>query len=110
MFGHLNNTVPFIYFEQIRTEFFHYIGFMQKWTSEHEERYRWWLICSAIMLNKCILATCYIVFVKAHRIGRSSVDLHYMIQNEQREVVLPGEEQWCKFLKKREKACLGMKR
>ena len=30
------------------------------------------------------------VFVKAHRIGRSSVDLHYMIQNKQKEVVLTG--------------------
>ena len=30
------------------------------------------------------------VFVKAYRIGRSSVDLHYMIQNKQKEVVLTG--------------------
>lgn len=90
MFGHLNNTVPFVYFEQIRTEFFHHIGFMQKWTSEHERTIPVVADLQCDYVKQVYFGNVLSVFVKAHRIGRSSVDLHYMIQNEQREVVLTG--------------------
>ncbi len=90
MFGHLNNTVPFVYFEQIRTEFFQYIGFMQKWTSGHEGTIPVVADLQCDYVKQVYFGDILSVFVKAHGIGRSSVDLHYMIQNEQREVVLTG--------------------
>ncbi|MEC1066773.1 acyl-CoA thioesterase [Priestia megaterium] len=90
MFGHLNNTVPFVYFEQIRTEFFYHIGFMQKWTSEHERTIPVVADLQCDYVKQVYFGNVLSVFIKAHRIGRSSVDLHYMIQNEQREVVLIG--------------------
>ncbi|KRD93933.1 acyl-CoA thioesterase [Priestia megaterium] len=90
MFGHLNNTVPFVYFEQIRTEFFYHIGFMQKWTSEHERTIPVVADLQCDYVKQVYFGNVLSVFIKAHRIGRSSVDLHYMIQNEQREVVLTG--------------------
>ncbi len=31
MFGHMNNTVPFVYFEQARIDYFKSLGFMQDW-------------------------------------------------------------------------------
>ena len=37
MFGHLNNTVPFTYFEQARIEYFKSLGFMQDWVDTKNE-------------------------------------------------------------------------
>ena len=40
MFGHVNNTVPFTYFEEARIEYFKSIGFMQNWLHEGREKSR----------------------------------------------------------------------
>ena len=37
MFGHLNNTIPFTYFEMARIDFFKSQGFMQDWVKPENE-------------------------------------------------------------------------
>ncbi|WP_346216471.1 thioesterase family protein [Caldifermentibacillus hisashii] len=78
MFGHLNNTVPFIYFEQVRIELLKSLGFMEEWNQ----------IDSHVIPVVADLQCDYIqqvffdeeikVYIKIHKIGQSSVDLHYM--------------------------------
>jgi acyl-CoA thioester hydrolase len=78
MFGHMNNTIPFTYFEEARIEFFKSIGFMQDWVKPENDT-----IPVVADLQCDFLAQVYFgdevqVFVKAHNVGNSSVDLHYM--------------------------------
>jgi len=87
MFGHLNNTVPFSYFEHARIEYLKSIGIKKEW-SEGEA-----FIPVAADIQCDYLKQVYYeeklrVYVKAAHVGNSSVDLHYMVKNEQDEIVL----------------------
>ncbi|WP_027409515.1 acyl-CoA thioesterase [Anoxybacteroides tepidamans] len=90
MFGHLNNTVPFIYFEEVRTKFLQEIGFMEKWTNEHSEEIPVVADLKCDFLKQVFFNDELYVYVKVHKIGTSSVDLHYMVKKENREIVLVG--------------------
>ncbi|WAA11614.1 acyl-CoA thioesterase [Fervidibacillus halotolerans] len=78
MYGHVNNTVPFTYFEYARIEYLKYLGFMEYWNDPDNET-----IPVVADLQCDFLAQMYFddrihVYVKVNEIGRSSVDLHYM--------------------------------
>lgn len=90
MFGHLNNTVPFVYFEEGRIEFFKYIGFMQKWLDSNSD-----LIPVVADLQCDFLKQVYLndelkLYVKSGEVGGSSMDLLYMLLNGVGEVALTG--------------------
>jgi len=90
MFGHLNNANAFVYFEEARVEFFKHIGLGKEWI--HHER-----IGNVVANIQCdYLRQVYFdeklrVYVKVHRIGRSSFVLHYMVLNEENEISLTGK-------------------
>lgn len=82
MFGHLNNTVPFVYFEQARIAFFKEKGFMQNWVKQQHET-----IPVVADLQCDFMAQVYFdellkVYVKVGEVGKSSVDLHYLATRE----------------------------
>lgn len=89
-FGHVNNTVPFVYFELARIEYFKWLGFMQDWFRPDND-----LIPVVADLQCNFLAQMYFdekikIYVKAHKIGTSSVDLHYMGKKEDGTICLTG--------------------
>lgn len=89
-FGHLNNTVPFIYFEQVRINYLKELGLMEEWFSDTAES----IIVTADMhcdyVKQVYFDEKLQVFVKVAQIGRSSFDLHYMVLNEKEVIVLTG--------------------
>ncbi|PLR98071.1 acyl-CoA thioesterase [Bacillus sp. T33-2] len=78
MFGHLNNTVPFAYFEQARIEFFKSAGFMQEWLKPDSETIPVVADLQCDFLKQVYFDEDLKIFVKANSIGKSSVDIHYM--------------------------------
>lgn len=78
MFGHLNNTVPFIYFEQARIEFLKTIGFMQEWIRPESDTIPVVADLQCDFLKQVFFDEQLKIYVKAQSIGNSSVDLHYM--------------------------------
>lgn len=90
MFGHLNNTVPFVYFEEVRTEFLKALGFMDKWTSEQSNEIPVVADLKCDFLKQVFFNDELYMYAKVHKIGRSSVDLHYMAKKDNKEVVLVG--------------------
>ncbi|MBA2873709.1 acyl-CoA thioesterase [Thermaerobacillus caldiproteolyticus] len=90
MFGHLNNTVPFIYFEEVRTEFLKRIGFMGQWTSAQSEEIPVVADLKCDFLQQVFFNDELYVYVKVHQIGRSSVDFHYMAKRDNKEIVFVG--------------------
>ncbi|AIC95218.1 acyl-CoA thioesterase [Shouchella lehensis] len=85
-FGHVNNTVAFIYFEQARLAFFENKGLMKEWLN------------NGLMIVTADLQCDYVaqiqygdqvkVGVKVHRLGTSSMDLHYLGVVNDRPVLL----------------------
>ncbi|MDZ5470761.1 thioesterase family protein (plasmid) [Bacillus sp. 31A1R] len=90
MFGHLNNTVPFVYFEEARIEYFKNKGFMQEWVHPANETIPVVADLQCDYLKQVFFDEHLKVYVKAEKIGTSSVDIHYMAKRENGEVCFVG--------------------
>lgn len=90
MFGHVNNTVLFVYFEQARLEYFRKKGFMELWGNREND------LISVIADIQCdFLAQIYYdetlkVYVKTASLGTSSADLHYMVEKDDGTICSTG--------------------
>ncbi|MCC5801349.1 acyl-CoA thioesterase [Rossellomorea vietnamensis] len=90
MFGHMNNTVPFTYFEEARIEYLKHIGFMQNWVKPEHDTIPVVADLQCDFVKQVFFDESLKVYVKADRVGRSSVDLHYMGLNEEEQVCFTG--------------------
>lgn len=82
MFGHLNNIVPFVYFEEARIEFLKSIGFMQNWLLPESDTIPVVADLQCDFLQQIFFNEQLKLYVKAQSVGNSSVDLHYMGKRE----------------------------
>ncbi|MDW7617725.1 thioesterase family protein [Peribacillus simplex] len=78
MFRHLNNTIPFTYFEEARIEYFQSMGFMKDWTSAEGDGMPVVADLQCDYLKQVFFNDQLTIHVKADHIGKSSVDIHYM--------------------------------
>ncbi|WP_423407583.1 acyl-CoA thioesterase [Heyndrickxia sp. MSNUG] len=90
MFGHLNNTVPFTYFEMARIDFFKSQGFMQDWVKPENETIPVVADLQCDYLSQIYFDEDLKIYVKANSIGNSSVDLHYMGKKADGLICLAG--------------------
>ncbi|MEH7885895.1 thioesterase family protein [Bacillus sp. JJ1609] len=90
MFGHLNNTVPFTYFEMARIDFFKSQGFMQDWVMPENETIPVVADLQCDYLSQIYFDEDLKIYVKANSIGNSSVDLHYMGKKADGSICLAG--------------------
>ncbi|MEI5905604.1 thioesterase family protein [Bacillus spongiae] len=90
MFGHMNNTVPFVYFEQARIEYLKSLHFMQEWIKPTNDTIPVVADLQCDFLQQVFFGDELNIFVKASKIGTSSVDLHYMSVNRKNEICFVG--------------------
>lgn len=90
MFGHLNNTVPFSYFEYARIEYFKHIGLMNDWMNPKGTTIPVVADMQCDYLRQIFFDEKLEIYVKTATVGTSSADLHYMAKNENGEIVLTG--------------------
>ncbi|MFJ8255849.1 acyl-CoA thioesterase [Peribacillus asahii] len=90
MFGHLNNTITFTYFEEARMEYFKHLGLMQKWLEANDDAIIVVADLQCDYLQQVFFDEHLYVHVKTAKIGTSSVDLHYMITREDGSVCYTG--------------------
>ncbi len=90
MFGHMNNTAPFTYFEEGRIEFFKSNGLMQKWLKPQGETIPVVADLQCEYLHQTYFDESITLNVKINRVGTSSVDLHYLALNELGESLFVG--------------------
>ncbi|GGE76322.1 acyl-CoA thioesterase [Priestia taiwanensis] len=90
MFGHLNNTVMFVYFEEARIEYFKHMEFMQEWVKMSVEMMPVVADLQCDYIRQVYFGESLRLYVKSARVGTSSVDLHYMAKNEQGKICFVG--------------------
>lgn len=90
MYGHLNNTKVFAYFEYARIEYLKSLNRMAKWMDPKGETIPIVADLQCDFLKQVFFDEKLQIFVKADSIGNSSVDLHYMAKNERGETVFTG--------------------
>ena len=89
MYGHVNNTKVFAYFEFARIEYFKALGFDIANRSGNNNM----LVVADIQcdyLKQVFFDETLTIFVKTASIGTSSMDLHYLVKNEKDEVCYTG--------------------
>jgi len=91
MFGHLNNTVPFTYFELARIDYFNALGFMNEWTNPKNETIPVVANLQCDFLKQVYYNQTLRIYVKAVNVGSSSVDLHYMGKTEEGDIAFTGQ-------------------
>ncbi|SER91097.1 acyl-CoA thioesterase [Salipaludibacillus aurantiacus] len=89
-FGHLNNTVPFVYFEHARIQFFKECGLMAYWMDKRGETIPVTADLHCDYLKQVFFDEPLQIGIKVSEIGRSSVEIHYAIKNEDGEVCVTG--------------------
>lgn len=90
MYGHLNNTVNFAYFEYARIEFFKHIQLMNDWLDPKGETIPVVADLQCDFVKQVFFDEKLRVYVKAQSVGNSSMDIHYMMQNEKGEITATG--------------------
>ena len=90
MFGHLNNTVTFAYFEYARIEFLKHLGFMNDWSTGDVKKIPVVADLHCDYLKQVFFDETLRIYVKAARIGNSSIDIHYLAKNEKNEPCFTG--------------------
>ncbi len=89
MYGHVNNTKVFAYFEYARIEYFKALGF----DFANGPTGKNMLVVADIQcdyLNQVFFDETLTIYVKAASLGNSSMDLHYLVKNEKDEVCYTG--------------------
>lgn len=105
MFGHVNNTKVFIYFEEARIEFLKSIGLMEDWMASSSDTIPVTADLQCNYIRQMYFGQRLNVFVKIATIGTTSIDLHYMIKNEQDEVCATGRGRMVQVGRKAGKPC-----
>lgn len=90
MLGHLNNTVPFMYFEQARINFMKDIDIMFDRRGKQHDLAFVVADLQCDFLQQVYFDETLRVYVKISRIGNSSADVHYMVLNEKDEMCFVG--------------------
>ena len=90
MYGHLNNTVTFAYFEYARIEYFKHIQLMNDWLNPKGEKIPVVADLQCDYVKQVFFDEKLQIYVKANSVGTSSVDIHYMAKNEKGEIVFTG--------------------
>ena len=88
MFGHMNNVSPFIYFEEARIEYFKQIGLFNDFSKSDVVPVVADLQCDYI--EQIFFDDVIDLYVKANRVGTSSLDIHYMAKNKAGRICLTG--------------------
>ena len=89
-FGHLNNTTAFVYFEHGRISFFKQIGLMQDWTKKEIEAIPVTADLHCDYVKQVYFDEELQIGLKLNRVGRSSMDIHYMAVNGSGEICFTG--------------------
>ncbi len=90
MFGHMNNTVPFAYFEESRIGFFKHIGLMQDWVQKESATIPIVADLQCDYLNQVFFDDILDIFVKIESVGNTSIDLHYLGKKQNGDICFVG--------------------
>ena len=90
MFGHLNNTVTFAYFEFARIEYLKAIGLMDAWMARDGVNIPVVADLQCDYNKQVFFDEELSIHVKPASLGTSSIEIHYMAMNEKKEIVFTG--------------------
>lgn len=91
MFGHMNNTVSFTYFEQARIDYFHHLGILiPSAVNEDVEAIPIVADLQCDYVKQVFFDDVLRIYTKIAKVGNSSLDIHYLAKNQKNEICFTG--------------------
>lgn len=91
MFGHMNNTVSFTYFEQARIDYFHHLGILiPSAVNEDVEAIPIVADLQCDYVKQVFFDDVLGIYTKIAKVGNSSLDIHYLAKNQKNEICFTG--------------------
>ncbi len=91
MYGHMNNTVSFTYFEQARIDYFRHLGIlMPAAIDENVEGIPIVADLQCDYVRQVFFDDALKIYTKVAKVGNSSLDIHYLGKNQKDEVCFTG--------------------
>ncbi len=91
MYGHMNNTVSFTYFEQARIDYFRHLGILMP--SAMDEGVKAIPIVADLQcdyVKQVFFDDVLRIYTKIANVGNSSMDIHYLAKNQKDEICFTG--------------------
>ncbi|UDK97904.1 acyl-CoA thioesterase [Lysinibacillus sphaericus] len=91
MYGHMNNTVSFTYFEQARIDYFNHLGILMP--SALDDKVKGIPIVADLQCDyrkQVFFNDVLRIYTKVAKLGNSSMDIHYLAKNQKDEVCFTG--------------------
>lgn len=91
MYGHMNNTISFTYFEQARIDYFRHLGILMP--SVGEEDVKSIPIVADLQcdyVKQVFFDDVLRIYTKVAQVGNSSMDIHYLAKNQKDEICFTG--------------------
>ncbi|WP_431811891.1 acyl-CoA thioesterase [Lysinibacillus sp. FW12] len=91
MYGHMNNTVSFTYFEQARIDYFRHLGILMP--SAVDEGVKAIPIVADLQcdyVKQVFFDDVLRIYTKIANVGNSSMDIHYLAKNQKNEICFTG--------------------
>ncbi|MFJ7736901.1 acyl-CoA thioesterase [Lysinibacillus sp. NPDC097287] len=91
MYGHMNNTVSFTYFEQARIDYFRHLGVLIP--SAIDENVKGIPIVADLQcdyVQQVFFDDVLRIYTKVANVGNSSMDIHYLAKNQKDETCFTG--------------------
>ncbi|MFM9532923.1 thioesterase family protein [Lysinibacillus sp. IITD104] len=91
MYGHMNNTISFTYFEQARIDYFRHLGILMP--SVGEEDVKSIPIVADLQcdyVKQVFFDDVLRIYTKIAQVGNSSMDIHYLAKNQKDEICFTG--------------------
>ena len=91
MYGHMNNTVSFTYFEQARIDYFRHLGLLMP--SATDDKVMGIPIVADLQCDyrkQVYFDEVLRIYTKVANVGNSSMDIHYLAKNQNDEICFTG--------------------
>lgn len=91
MYGHMNNTISFTYFEQARIDYFRQLGILMPPVGEENAKsipIVADLQCDYV--KQVFFDDVLRIYTKIAQVGNSSMDIHYLAKNQKDEICFTG--------------------
>ena len=99
MYGHMNNTISFTYFEQARIDYFRHLGILMP--SVGEEDVKSIPIVADLQcdyVKQVFFDDVLRIYTKVAQVGNSSMDIHYLAKIKRTKFVSLVVERLCKWI------------
>lgn len=90
MYGHMNNTISFTYFEQARIDYFRHLGILMPSAGDDVQSIPIVADLQCDYVKQVFFDDVLRIYTKIAQVGNSSMDIHYLAKNQKDEICFTG--------------------